>query len=426
MYKQIKSLLKNLLPTPANSFHTRVDMLSGTLSTIHDEVQTINAGLQVISNRIGALEKDYRAMTDCKVVGDRFQEISTELKFVQNKLQLMETETSNIHSITQAIHSELPEKAISYNPMPERSFYKGIFDTPLADMPDFEGKFLRLIKGLDHDSIANVIKALKRQQILCNFNSKYVDVLTLEEQRNLRLLKDFLYSNTLKISDSLYAFNGYLLPQDKFEVVVFYYRYGLDLLKTLDLVGKRDIIDAGAFIGDSALIFSPLTSKNVHAFEAVPENFQKMLRTIELNNLENVVPENKALTCESTTVSISIPKRGSGNSCTGFEREGTQYSNTIEVTGISIDDYAEQHNLDIGLIKIDVEGAEQDVLKGAIRTIKAQRPILIISIYHNQYDFFNIKPMIEELNLGYKFRIYHPIIDNCSAIIESLLIAEVF
>ena len=48
----------------------------------------------------------------------------------------------------------------------------------------------------------------------------------------------------------------------------------------------------------------------------------------------------------------------------------------------------------------------------------------MISIYHNYDDFFNIKPLIESWNLGYKFKIIKPKID--CLILETVLLAEVY
>jgi hypothetical protein len=66
----------------------------------------------------------------------------------------------------------------------------------------------------------------------------------------------------------------------------------------------------------------------------------------------------------------------------------------------------EEENLEnIGLIKLDVEGNELSSIKGAKKCIKKNKPILLISLYHTAKDFFEIKPMIEQMGLGYKFRI---------------------
>lgn len=70
---------------------------------------------------------------------------------------------------------------------------------------------------------------------------------------------------------------------------------------------------------------------------------------------------------------------------------------------VTLDSYVEEKNISIGLIKVDIEGFEQEFLKGALKTLNMQKPILCISIYHSDDDFFNIKPFIESLDLGYKF-----------------------
>ena len=69
-----------------------------------------------------------------------------------------------------------------------------------------------------------------------------------------------------------------------------------------------------------------------------------------------------------------------------------------------------------------MEGFEQQVLHGAQQTIQTQRPTLLISIYHNADDFFSIKPWIENLNLGYRFKLFKP--TNTAILAGLLLIAE--
>ena len=62
------------------------------------------------------------------------------------------------------------------------------------------------------------------------------------------------------------------------------------------------------------------------------------------------------------------------------------------------------------------------MLWGAAETLRTQKPTLLISIYHNSDDFFKIKPLIEAMNLGYRFKIRHPVIG--SVLRETILIAE--
>jgi hypothetical protein len=68
-----------------------------------------------------------------------------------------------------------------------------------------------------------------------------------------------------------------------------------------------------------------------------------------------------------------------------------------------LDNFAQILKSDIGLIKLDIEGSELEAIKGALETIKKFKPILLISVYHRPEDFFFIKPLIDSLDLGYKF-----------------------
>lgn len=54
---------------------------------------------------------------------------------------------------------------------------------------------------------------------------------------------------------------------------------------------------------------------------------------------------------------------------------------------------------------MDIEGFEPEAIQGAINTIKEQKPMLLIAIYHTLEEFYELKGYLEELNLGYKFAI---------------------
>ena len=70
---------------------------------------------------------------------------------------------------------------------------------------------------------------------------------------------------------------------------------------------------------------------------------------------------------------------------------------------ITVDSFAKDKK--IGCIKFDLEGMETKALRGAEATIKRDKPLLLICLYHTPEDFFGIKPLIESWNLGYKFKI---------------------
>ena len=286
---------------------------------------------------------------------------------------------------------------------------------------DSAQRFSALISGLDNESRNTVSDIIHRMGMIADGNKSLQDVYTQREQEEFVRMNDEFSSKIVKLNDNLYYYNGYYLPVNQFDSSVFYSKYAIDELITLDSVRNKDIIDAGGYVGDTALLFSSYTDKSIHVFEASPSNMDIIRETIRLNQLENIVPVSKALGEKSGTATFSLGERNSCNSL--VERPGYNYPNHIEVPVITLDDYVRENNLEVGLIKVDIEGGEQLLLKGAVETIRTQHPILLISIYHSANDFFEIKPMIEKMCDKYTFRIIKPA--NSAIVIETILLAEV-
>ena len=286
---------------------------------------------------------------------------------------------------------------------------------------DSAQRFSALISGLDNESRNTVSDIIHRMGMIADGNKSLQDVYTQREQEEFVRMNDEFSSKIVKLNDNLYYYNGYYLPVNQFDSSVFYSKYAIDELTTLDSVRNKDIIDAGEPPRDTALLFSSYTDKSIHVFEASPSNMDIIRETIRLNQLENIVPVSKALGEKSGTATFSLGERNSCNSL--VERPGYNYPNHIEVPVITLDDYVRENNLEVGLIKVDIEGGEQLLLKGAVETIRTQHPILLISIYHSANDFFEIKPMIEKMCDKYTFRIIKPA--NSAIVIETILLAEV-
>ena len=286
---------------------------------------------------------------------------------------------------------------------------------------DSAQRFSALISGLDNESRNTVSDIIHRMGMIADGNKSLQDVYTQREQEEFVRMNDEFSSKIVKLNDNLYYYNGYYLPVNQFDSSVFFTRYGIDKLTTLDSVRNKHIIDAGGYVGDTALLFSSYTDKNIHVFEASPSNMDIIRETIRLNHLDNIVPVSKALGEKSGTARFSLGERNSCNSL--VERPGYNYPDHIEVPVVTLDDYVRENDLEIGLIKVDIEGGEQLLLRGAVETIRTQHPILLISIYHSANDFFEIKPMIEKMCDKYTFRIVKPA--NPAIALETILLAEV-
>jgi FkbM family methyltransferase len=286
---------------------------------------------------------------------------------------------------------------------------------------DSAQRFSALISGLDNESRNTVSDIIHRMGMIADGNKSLQDVYTQREQEEFVRMNDEFSSKIVKLNDNLYYYNGYYLPVNQFDSSVFFTRYGIDKLTTLESVRNKHIIDAGGYVGDTALLFSSYTDKNIHVFEASPSNMDIIRETIRLNHLDNIVPVSKALGEKSGTATFSLGERNSCNSL--VERPGYNYPDHIEVPVVTLDDYVRENNIEVGLIKVDIEGGEQLLLRGAVETIRTQHPILLISIYHSANDFFEIKPMIEKMCDKYTFRIVKPA--NPAIALETILLAEV-
>ena len=83
----------------------------------------------------------------------------------------------------------------------------------------------------------------------------------------------------------------------------------------------------------------------------------------------------------------------------------------VDIDCISIDDFVIENKIDkIDFITLDTEGAEKDILMGAVNTIKRFKPKLAICLYHSTADFFEIPILINKINDKYLFNlgVYDP------------------
>lgn len=171
-----------------------------------------------------------------------------------------------------------------------------------------------------------------------------------------------------------------------------------------EFLKNKDIIDAGAFTGDTSIPLSKITNKNIYAFEPFNDSYNLLKMNIKANNIKNIVPINKSLGNINGNRTLYFSKNNVQGVCS--DSNIRSFDEEIVVEETTIDTFVKENNLNVGYITIDVEGAEMDLLDGAIDTIKSQKPILCISIYHKVSDFFDIIPWIANLGLGYEFEIF--------------------
>jgi FkbM family methyltransferase len=286
--------------------------------------------------------------------------------------------------------------------------------------PDFPARLKGLLANLQPEDKSKICRIVNCLQRLAAKGSDPASIFTPEEAEEINLLKDSFRDRTVKLSDDLYCFDGYFLPISHFGPDIFATRLGTGLLRNPEKLRGRDIIDAGGYCGDSALILSEFTDGKVHVFEPVPPHLEQIKKTMTHNGVENCVLVPLALgECSKDSVIYFF---GSGSSLSKFDKKTESQLNKINVKVVALDDYVTENKLDVGFIKVDIEGYEQPFLQGARKTISEQRPAMSISIYHNYDDFFRIKTIIEGWDLGYTFRISKT--PDGNAVVETALICE--
>ena len=156
------------------------------------------------------------------------------------------------------------------------------------------------------------------------------------------------------------------------------------------------VIDVGAAFGFYAIMASRRVGQHgrVVAIEAQPDSFDMLNKNIKLNKLANIQTLNYAVYSEKTKVklysSYSIIQERAGQSLQSF----------IEVSADTLDNLLHRVGIDkVNWIKIDVEGAELEVLKGAQGLLSRSTDIALLVEVHSP-DL--VKPIVQ-LCGSYKF-----------------------
>ena len=190
------------------------------------------------------------------------------------------------------------------------------------------------------------------------------------------------------------------------EVFITFYIFGLKQYNIKDIFEVKNdavVFDIGAFKGDTAYFFSKKCSNKarIYAFEPDENNYKILLKIKDKYKLNNVIASNILFSNSETEINFLSMD---------LNRPAVKMKST------TIDKFVEENNIEkIDYIKMDVEGAEKNILEGAIKTIKKFKPSLAIAIYHGgklfMEDFYNIPIFIKNIiNEYYEYyiRTFHP------------------
>ena len=170
--------------------------------------------------------------------------------------------------------------------------------------------------------------------------------------------------------------------------------YPKDFSKYVKLKQGDFVLNGGSCFGKESEYFSSLVGKSGMIFNFDPNNdFKNNESSSSIRKINDVLWDKSK--------KVSFIRDGSRSRVIE-----TNDQSLDQINSTSIDDFVKKHSLNrLDFITLDVEGAEQKVLNGAIKSIKRFRPYLAISIYHSLEDFFEIPLLINQMVDNYFFHI---------------------
>ena len=187
------------------------------------------------------------------------------------------------------------------------------------------------------------------------------------------------------------------MTQQSLELLAYFWlgKHQPELTKTFwhilcTLPAGHSVIDVGAHIGYYSLMAAhrlrQIGAGLVFAFEPHPINFADLQRNQQLNNMSNLILIQKAAADQTTQMRLFSGPLSGAHSL----RQFPFHSNYYEVESITLDDFmAHYSTIKIGLLKIDVEGAELLTLRGAQQLLERDRPLVIYEESKERCRFFN-------------------------------------
>jgi FkbM family methyltransferase len=178
------------------------------------------------------------------------------------------------------------------------------------------------------------------------------------------------------------------------------------------IVRPGDVVyDVGAHIGSHALGAARLVGANgkVVAFDGDPENIAHLSENVSRNTLSATVQiVYAAVWSHPSQQEISFRRARAGTSQGGVETEEQHPmladGELVRVPVITLDAFVAAGGPPPQVIKVDVEGGEWEVLRGAESLLRKHQPALIVEVHHQQADA-QIRLLFDELHYAADWKI---------------------
>ncbi len=157
-------------------------------------------------------------------------------------------------------------------------------------------------------------------------------------------------------------------------------RQFLAFLRSLD--GPTRFIDVGAHYGlfSLAAIHAGKPGSKVLALEPSPPAFTELCRNLELLGSDSIVPIQAAVGEETSELVMHVTHDGRGMMVAVKQEEKYEYE-SVKVPVVTLDDLCDERSFAPNVLKIDVEGFEGEVLRGARRVLREDRPAIFLEVH---------------------------------------------
>lgn len=163
------------------------------------------------------------------------------------------------------------------------------------------------------------------------------------------------------------------------------------------------VLDIGGCWGDTALYFADRVgpSGKVYTFEFNPESLAIMRANLALNpTLAGRIEIVERALWDSSGQTLEFWSAGAQTAVVP-EQAG---EGALSATSVTVDDFVRTQGIDrVGFVKMDVEGSEPRVLRGARAVIERDAPRLAIAAYHRSDDLVQLPAATAECGVDYAF-----------------------
>lgn len=363
---------------------TKVSNMLPDIKVIFDKLQDEESRIIFTQLLLFYLEMDYEHIVCMLDKINAFEEAVMAIEKDEKNLKCQ-----HISKLFEAIEKN-PEKQVIYYNLKGTQEFKGLIDGFMKyknidicllceDNPELEGSERN---GYHVVSPATLAKNHNDAYAVIGFSMYYKEIYgTLIaigfEHEQIFWQPYYPYSHLLNIGDELY--------------------FGPDFLKP---VSNEIYVDAGCYDGDTILKFIEFCDgnyKKIYGLEPDPANLKKTLECVKENKLHDVEITPKGAWSEECDLTFANNSNMDSKICK--TEEGIKIATTT-IDNIVGDDA-------VTFIKMDIEGAELEALKGAKNTIIKNKPRLAISIYHNPIDILEIPTYINTIAPHYIYFIRH-------------------